>query len=222
MSVDNDAATAGRALKGGFGALLRRKKTDTEDDLPEMDLEGGLSRALRMTGSAVTGSAHGRAGSVDIDHLREALSAIEAALYTIDQTRDIIEEAFEIVLSAQETDDDGGRALLAESYDELRLSIGALIDNVDERAAGLIGKAHRQMDVELGGKAHYSISPFRLDISERGLNLEPPREAFSSEDEIQMIVDALDRALARTDRAANAYCRDAQFLINRMKENTAA
>ena len=202
----------------GFGGFLRRKKVETENDLPEMDVAGGLNRALRMT----AGSGKSADLAVDVDHLRSALAAIEAALFTLDQARDIIEEAYEVVLSAQDTDDEGGRALLAESYDELRLSIGALAEGVDERAASLIGKAQRQMDVKLGGKAHYSISPFRLDISDRGLDLSPPRDAFSTTAEIEAVLTELDRALGKADRAANGYCRDAQFLINRMKEDTAA
>ena len=215
MSFLRGAQSHDQKPRGGF---LRRKKMEPENELPEMDIEGGVNRAMRMAGVAPKPAGE----AFEADHLRHALAAIEAALFAIDQTRDIIEEAYEVVLSAQETDDDGGRALLAESYDELRLSIASLVDNLDDRAASLIGKGHRQMDVKLGGKAHYSISSFRLDVSDRGLDLSPPRDAFSTTEEIEAVLAELDNALAKADRAANSYCRDAQFLINRMKESAAA
>jgi hypothetical protein len=119
-------------------------------------------------------------------------------------------------LSAQEVEDVGGRALLAESYDELRLSINAAIDAVEDRAATLVGKSQRQVDVRLGGKAHYSISPVRLDVSARGLNINPPREAFATFEEITAALEELDSALKKADRAAAGYCRDAQFLMQRI------
>jgi hypothetical protein len=144
------------------------------------------------------------------------LTSIEGALFTIDRVRDYIEQAYEVALSAQEVEDVGGRALLAESYDELRLSINAAIDAVEDRAATLVGKSQRQVDVRLGGKAHYSISPVRLDVSARGLNINPPREAFATFEEITAALEELDSALKKADRAAAGYCRDAQFLMQRI------
>jgi hypothetical protein len=199
-------------LAGLFG---RSAQSDEAQSLPEMDVAAGLDRALRR--SALQKAAARPVSDLASDNIREALISIESALYAVDKIRETIEQAYEVALSAHETDDVGARALLAESFDELRNAINTVIDNVDERAAPLIGKDHRQIDVKLGGKAHYSVSPFRLDPSPKGLNINPPRDAFSSFEEINATLDELDTALKRADRAAAAYCRDAQFLIARLQ-----
>ncbi len=226
FNLDKGAAGAGEKktkrspLAGLFG--LGGQSHHDDEALPAMDVAAGLDRALRLTtpGAAATKSASGEPSCAD--NIREALSSIENALYSIDKIRDIIEQAYEVAISAQDVEDVGGRALLAESYDELRLSINSAVDAIDEKAAMLIGKNLRQIDVKLGGKAHYSISPVRLDISQKGLDLNPPRDAFATFDEINDILDELDTALKKADRAASGYCRDAQYLIARLQTAEAA
>ncbi len=191
-----------------------------EESLPEMDVAGGLDRALRRAGAQ---SKPVEAPSPQTDNnIRDALIAIESALYSIDRVREIIEQAYEVALSAHEAEELGARALLAESFDELRMSINATIEAVDDRAAALIGKNPRQIDVKLGGKAHYSVSPFRLDSTPKGLSITPPRDAFATFEEISAALDELDGAIKKADRAASAYCRDAQFLMARLTGAQAA
>lgn len=194
------------------------KKNDAEDEIPAMDVAGGLDRALRNRRAVI------EEPSVETreNPVREALAAIEAALYAIDRVRDILEQACEVTISAKDVADAGGRSLLAESYDELRLSINEALDKIDPRAAVLIGKGQRHIDVILGGRTKYSVSPIRLDVSEKGLDLPPPVDAFATYDEIDNVLSQLDKALGRADRAAANYCRDAQYLIARMKAELAA
>lgn len=205
-----EAAAEKPDRRSPLGLILGRRDAEA-DDLPAIDVAAGLNRILRTT--LQPGETERRP---DIEPVRHALASIEAALYAIDTVRDIIEQAYEVALSAQDVEEAGGRALLAESYDELRLSIAATIDGLDERAAALLGRNQRNLDVKLGGKAHYSISPTRLDLSPKGLNLEPPRDAFATFDEITTILSELDDALKKADRAAAGYCRDAQFLMARI------
>ncbi len=187
------------------------KKQDKETALPEMDVAGGLNRALRSSAPAAD-----QPGPDQNEPVRDALAAIETVLYAIDRVRDILEQACEIAISAKSIEELSGRAMLAESYDELRLSIDASLEKVDPRAVVLIGKNQRHLDVLLGGKTRYSVSPMCLDVSEKGLNLAPPRDAFAAYEEIDDVLDQLDKALSRCDRAAASYCRDAQYLIARM------
>ncbi len=200
------------------GWLGKKSASDDDHDLPEINMQAGLSRVLRGVG----GTKEEEAPTDDNNPIRGALSAIEATLYTIDSIRDILEQACDVVVSAKGVEDAGGRALLAERYDEMRVSINKAIESADERAKTLIGKPHRHFDVNLGGKAHYSVSAMRLDASEQGLNLSPPRDAFATYDEIEQSLEELDKALGRADRTAAGYCRDAQFLIARMKGETEA
>lgn len=213
-SPNEDAAGEKSAKRSPLGALLGRRDDDA-DELPAVDVAAGLSRALRIQPHQ---TANDR--KPDLDPIRAALSAIEASLYAIDAIRDIIEQAYEVAISAQDVEEAGGRALLAESYDELRLSITKAIDDLDERASALIGKTQRNLDVKLGGKAYYSVSPTRLDLSAKGLNLDPPRDAFATFDEINNVLAELDTALKKADRAAAGYCRDAQFLMARMNQQS--
>jgi hypothetical protein len=210
-----------KSKRGGLSSLFGFAGAAQEvETLPAMDLAGGLDRALRRS-SAQSKPVEAPSRQAD-NNIREALVAIESALYSIDRVREIIEQACEITLSAHEADEPGARALLAESFDELRVSINATIEAADDGASTLIGKASRQIDVKLGGKAHYSVSPFRLDASPKGLNITPPRDAFATFDEINNTLDELHAALKKADRAANAYCRDAQFLIARLSSVEAA
>lgn len=199
-----------------LASWLGRKQPRENEPTHEIDTMAGLNRVLRMA------APNGDAGDTFADPIRDALASIEAALYAIDSVREVIDQAYEVVLSAQNVEDAGGRALLAESYDELRQQITKVLDELDERAATLLGKNQHNLEVKLGGKAQYSISPTRLDLSARGLNLEPPRDAFATFDEITAVLGELDSALNKADRAAAGYCRDAQFLIARLAKDTAA
>ncbi len=210
---NSDSARRRSPLAGWLG----KKPAAVEDDMPAMDVAGGLDRAMRNRRAVIEDpDPESRENPV-----RDALTAIEAALYAIDRVRDILEQACEVAISAKDIGEAGGRALLAESYDELRLSINEALDKIDPRAAVLIGKGQRHIDVMLGGRTKYSVSPIRLDVSEKGLDLPPPVDAFSSYEEIDNVLSQLDLALGRADRAAASYCRDAQYLIARMKADIA-
>ncbi len=209
-----------RPKRSGLSGLFGFRAGLTEvQELPAMDVAAGLDRALRRTGGRETP----QPPTANIDNnIKDALLAIESALYSIDRVREIIEQAYEVALSAHESEEAGARALLAESFDELRLQINSTVDAINDRGAALIGKNAKQIDVKLGGKAQYSVSPFRLDASSKGLNITPPRDAFETYEEINAALDELDYALKRADRAAAAYCGDAQFLIARLAGDEAA
>lgn len=207
-----DSSAKGR--RGALQGLLGRKPAD-EPDMPAMDVVGGVNRALR---AAIAEPSKQDA----TEAVRTALTTIESALFAVDTLRDILEQALDIAHSAQAAGEAGGRALLAESYDEIRLSISKVIDALEPPAAGLIGKAPHTLDVKLGGKAHYSVSAVRLDLSPKGLALDPPRDAFSTDAEIDRVLAAIDAALVKADRAAANFCRDAQFLIARMPQAATA
>lgn len=213
--VKERAAQEKPARRKTLPRWFRRNKQNDELGA-QINISGGLSRVLKANAAA-------QSSHIEDDHqIRNALAAIEAALYVIDQIRDIIDQAYDVALSAQDANDAGARALRAESYDELRLSINQTLDNLDHNADLLLGKSHRQVDISLEGKARYSVSPIRLDASAKGLNLSPPREAFSSFEEITKTLGELDSALRKTDRAAADYCRDAQYLIARLTAKSSA
>ncbi|MBL4618719.1 MAG: hypothetical protein JKX88_01310 [Marinicaulis sp.] len=215
FALKKSSSDEGGPKKGPLARLLGKKTNhESNGELPEVDVTAGVNRALR----GATNTINTKSSEKDTESIvRVALLAIEAALYTIDLIRDILEQACEVAVSAKSVKDVGGRALLAERYDELRLSINDVLENIDPSAAQLVGQAPRHLDVWLGGKARYSVSSTRLDVSESGLNISPPRNAFSTFEEIDEALKELDSGLARADRAAASYCRDAQYLIARMK-----
>lgn len=214
----NDAAAPKK--RSPLAGWLGKKPVDVEDDAPMADVEAGLDRALRHRRATI--ERRSQMNRENHNPARDALAAIESALYAIDRVRDILEQACDVALSAKDVEEPGGRAMMAESYDELRLSINEALDKIDPRAAILIGRGNRHIDVNLGGRTRYSVSPFRLDVSEHGLNLPPPADAFATYEEIDDILHHLDMALGRADRAAANYCRDAQYLIARMRSDAAA
>ncbi|MEM9168532.1 MAG: hypothetical protein AAGC56_02675 [Pseudomonadota bacterium] len=194
------------------GGLFRRRNATPVEELPAINAAAGLDRVLRQK------TERPAAVGVDPEVVRAALARIEAALFAIDDVREIVEQAQDVVLSARELEDAGGRALLAESYDELRQSIDRAVDQFDENAARLVGFEAEELVVPLVGQASLSVTPMRLDTSSGGLGLSPPRDAFASFDEIKAITAELDAALARADRAAAGYVGDAQYLIARLDD----
>ncbi len=213
-SVDTGAAAEESApRRRNLSSLLGLKGAEDETPLPTMDVAGGLSRALKRAEDNVGADEEILAGQRS---LQEALSAIEGALRLIDKIRDMIDYAYESAMSALEVDEAGGRALIAESYDDKRLEINELVAAADENTAHLIGKKARQIDVKIDGAAHYSISAIRLDVAEKGLNLNPPHDAFESDEEVNRTLDEIGLAVERLDRAAAIYGRDTEYLLARL------
>ena len=197
-----------RAKKPSHAVLSQGQDAPTQAELNQ----NGLNRALRATqhsGAKVVSNVTAR-------DIHKALSAIEATLYSIDHIRDVLEQACELVVAARDVEEFGGRAIIAERYDELRDAIDHHLEVAQNDGAILVAKGQRHMDVILGGKTYYAVSAMRLDTSERGLNLIPPLDAFCTQEEVEKIIEHLDNALARTDRAAAHYCRDAQYLVARL------
>ncbi|MEE9330188.1 MAG: hypothetical protein V3V30_08635 [Parvularculaceae bacterium] len=146
----------------------------------------------------------------------DALSAIEATFFVIDEIRDNLIEASELVLSAMTAKDVASRSIFAERYDELRQSITKLVEQADPEAAKLLGQQAKGVNVSLEGSARYSLSPVDLTISETGLDLPPPAQGLSTNTEIALILEKLDEALAKLGRISNFYMRDAKFLMARI------
>ncbi|MEM9705062.1 MAG: hypothetical protein AAF850_03185 [Pseudomonadota bacterium] len=212
------------SLKTIKWTALKRKRKDkdpareTPEDGPTINVEAGLSRVLQTRSLPPADNSK----QVSRSAVRGALTAIESALFAVDQVRDIIEQAYEVTLSARDVADIAGRALLAERYDELRLSIDETVKNAEPAAAQLIGFEQSHIEVTIAGSAAYSITPTRLDASASGLKLSPPRDAFETFEEIEKTLAELDAAMKRTDRAAAGYCRDAQFLITKLPNSQVA
>ncbi|MEO1310579.1 MAG: hypothetical protein AAFV51_06370 [Pseudomonadota bacterium] len=183
----------------------RKRGADAEQ---VVDIAAGVSRALKQSAAPAASAKPQRVPP----QLKFALKTIEQALFAIDETREILEEACEVALQARELDDEIGRALLAERYDELRLSIDAVLTNAASPEGDLLSASARPLDLGLAGAVRFTIGAHRLDIGPRGLDLPPPREAFEEIDEVLTVLDRLDRALVKIDRAADQYCRDATFL----------
>ena len=189
--------------------LLRRS-----DPEPELDLRPAMDRALRQVrqGADLRKNAHG-------EELRFALHVIEAAIYGIDDIRALLEEACEVLLAARDAEEIPARALLAERYDELRLSLDPIAEGCEYEGVDLLGRKAKGYDIELGVSAHFSIAPARMTIDAKGLDLPPPKDGFEPVEEVETIIEKLDRALLRVDRAAENYCRDARFLSARLELN---
>lgn len=195
-------------------SLFKRKIVDAPQIAPE-SINRGLSRALR---SAKMPSKSYEDAVSDTENVRSSLVAIEAVLYAMDRVRETITECLEIVESAALTEDLGGRALLAEKYDESRLSLDQIADETDEAGVDLIKIQGGAMSVEITGCARYSIAGFCVGTEEHALNLPPPLTAFADSDEIEHTKLLLETALARVTRATTSYCKDAKFLMTRIAE----
>ncbi len=187
-------------------------KKKTEDET--VDFSAPLARALK---NPVDRQATPAGKPIDPE-LRQMLSAIEATFYVIDQVREVLSEASQLVLRAKDVEQLAGRALLAEQFDELRQSITQILEDADSDAQQLLGSPAKPLSAQLNAQSRYTIAPARLDISEGGLNLPPPVEAFSTTSEIAGILGALEQALGKLDDISSDYMRDAKFLISRLEK----
>ncbi|MEM1193035.1 MAG: hypothetical protein AAGH42_06535 [Pseudomonadota bacterium] len=207
-SAQAQAKTTAKAPKKR-GSFFKRKTVDEPVVAPET-LAVGLSRALRTANMPRKAQED---AVQDTEHVRHALIVIEAILYAMDQARETITQCSEIIESAKLTEDLGGRAMLAENYDDLRLSLDKLAETDDEVVAELISAPGATLDLALTGRARYSIAGFCLGTDDHALNLPPPLTAFAADDEIEHTQLALDHAAGRVTRATASYCRDAKFLM---------
>ncbi len=203
-----------KSIKKGLGGLLKRKK-NTEDVLPTADIGIGLSRALRKSNIAPTSTQEREA---DRKIIRETLESIESALYTMDKTREVLQQCFEIAMQARKSEDPAARALLADSYDDLRESLDQIAAETDARGQILVGRNAKNIELELTGRARYSISAFPVSNNQGGLNLSPPINAFDTDEEIIAMIGELREAHKRVARFTTDYCRDAKFLMSRLQE----
>ncbi len=145
-----------------------------------------------------------------------ALQVIEAASYAIDDIRSILEDAADVVVAARDAERTQDRAALAERYNALRNAIDPIAEEAEFEGARLVGPNARAMEIHLDGGATFNVGAFRLDLTERGLDLPPAADGFASEEDVEAVAARLDGALSRLDRAGDALCRDARFLSARL------
>ncbi len=176
-------------------------------------LQRVLNNPLNTTTEAKPTSPH---------ELKNILSAIESSFYVIDQIRETVAEAAELALRAKDIEEIAGRALLAEQFDELRQSVENTLKLADEDAQKLLGPAAKPLSGILNQHSKYTVDPACLDLSDAGLGLPPPVEAFASTAEIARTLKALDLALAKIDLVSADYMKDTQFLAARLEKNADA
>ncbi|MEL7028482.1 MAG: hypothetical protein AAGL49_04560 [Pseudomonadota bacterium] len=186
-------------------------KSGPRAEIEDVDVSVGLNRAL----------AHARSRSAKLrtrahEDIAFALQAIEAALFAIDEIRGLLEEAGEVVEAARAAPDLGGRALLAERYDDLRLAVDEIAGSAEFEGVSLLSEDARSLEVELGRKARYLVAPLRLAVSAKGLHLPPPEDAFAETEEIDRVAEKIAAGQKRVSRATETYCRDAQVLGARL------
>jgi len=196
------------------GLLSRKPKVEDMPSLSPEAVAAGVSRALRSPKIKPTSAEN---EIRDFAAARKGLRAIETVLFVLDQVRDVLGQCREIVASAKDTEDLGARALLAEKFDEHRLSINGIVGEVNETGQLLVGPDAEPLEIQMTGRALYSISCLRLDVSDQGLGLSPPIEAFAEDSEVDAILSELESAVGRVERATASYCRDAKFLMGRLK-----
>ncbi len=210
--VKDDTGKRGEAKRKGL--LIRKPRAGDTPSLSPEAVAAGVSRALRSPKIKPTSAEN---EIRDFAAARKGLRAIETVLFVLDQVRDVLGQCREIVASARDTKDPGARALLAEKFDEHRLSINGIVSEVNETGQLLVGPEAEPLEIQMTGRALYSISCLRLDVSDQGLGLSPPIEAFAHDREVDVILSEIEMAVGRVERATASYCSDAKFLMGRLK-----
>ncbi len=176
------------------------------------DTAVNIDRALKSSRNRTK-----RKTSHSIAQIKLLLNSLEACFYVIDQIKDYLTAAAQIVLLAKDTDEVASRALLAEQYDQHRLTINAVLEGADNEAKTLLNGANKPLTVQLTSRGVYAVMPVCLAIDKDGLDLPPPALAFECHHEIAEVLAKLDQAFAKLDDISNDFMQDARFLISRLE-----
>ena len=184
---------------------LRRSAAETDAS----DLSGALARVLR----APCARGDGDAGPGVPGACREALGVLADAMTVLTEAGAHVRRAAQHVIEAA-SQDDAGRALAAERYDDARRAVDAALTDAPEGAITLLQPGAERLSVHLTG-ATYAIAPFPLSTDEYGLDLPPPTHGFVSHAEVADTLRRVEVALERIGRARAVYEEDAAFLRRR-------
>lgn len=193
-----------------FSFGKKNQKNATAQDV--VDLSGPLSRALNNP----LRDPNPTASLKPSEELVASLSAIEATCQLLEDVQGELEKTMDIVREAKGEASIASRALLAEKYDDMRQSIADMVFNAPEEAHRLTAQHMQSIVLPLGNQTSYTIDPVNLDISETGLNLPAPSDAFSEDREVDRVLESLEQAAQWLDENAADYLNDARFLLTRL------
>lgn len=150
---------------------------------------------------------------------QQALAALENVFFVIDEIRDILLDSSTFILKAAQSDSEIDRALLADRYDERRLSLEEYLKKPEIRENILIGKNAEGLRINCG-QAFYAIAPVNFDTSVNGLNLPPPLQGFSHQSEVTKTLAHVKLALEKISYISNAYLEDTEYLTSRLEKTS--
>ncbi len=189
-----------------------------DNDPPVADTASAVTRALRH--AAVKDDHYRRR---QIETVRGAIAALEAAAQGVDAVSAAIGEARELTQSAAETQSQAKRALIAERFNDVIEGVDGAVRRSGAGEINLIddGRDEIEIDLEQIGGAKLAVRHTRLTRGPGGLILSPVENAFSEDEEIARAQAELDRASARVDGLAERFCADAAFLSDRLPDEAA-
>ncbi len=198
----------------GFGFFKRKADTPQAAEI-EAHVAASLERVKRHMRPVISETAR-----VEQDAIIHAVGALEAAAMAVDGLTDVLSEARELVESASETESEAKRALIAERYDEVLGAIGPITAAADFDGVNLVDDSQDALSVAVDGPGDitFAVAHVKLTLGDGGLDLPPPREAFSTDDEIIRIRDAVAEALGRINTLGERFCADAAMLAMRLPD----
>lgn len=191
---------------------------NSDNDPLAADTASAVTRALRH--AAVKDDHYRRR---QIETIRAAIAALEAAAQGVDAVSAMIGEARELAQSAAATQSQAKRALIAERFNDVIESVDGAVQRSGADGVNLIddGKDEIEIDLEHIGGARLAVRHTRLTRGIGGLILSPVENAFSEDAEIARAQAELDRAATRVEGLAERFCADAAFLSDRLPEEAA-
>ena len=190
-----------------MGALAKARRLASQNSAQAVS----VARALRTAaGGEAAQPAFGTA------EMTAAINQITDVVEALGAIRDVLRVLAETVIKASAETDDALRALLSEDYDDNRRRVADVLAAQSEKVLALLGpdaSAHR-LPLKSGGE--YYIAAFPVSVDSGSLDLPPPSDGFSSQREIALIMEKVDSAISRLDRAAKIYNQDKAFLSARV------
>jgi len=179
----------------------------------EADTSAGIARALKHAAAKDPVAARER-----VRRIEQAIEALEAAAQGVDALSAGLDEARELAISAQDSASPAKRALIAERFNDIVEGLDEGVDAAGAETLNLIdgGASDISIHLEDANGAVFAVRGANLSRQRGGLSLDPAREAFAEDAEIEHALSQLARAEARLDGLAERFCGDAAFLTERL------
>lgn len=203
------------ANAGRTKSFLKRSSASDKVEL-DCDAQVGIDRALRFASRSQVDF-----GKDIRDAIRMSTHCIEKTIMTVDLIRDELTEVRNLMQIAKASEDHSKRSAIAEQHNIHLANINAGVSHAEVDEVNLLDGSGQNLNISLvlGRSLHFVVSHTCLTTGEAGLNLPEMDSRKVSDAELMIALNQIDAAFDILDKAAAAFCRDAEVLAEHFAQD---